>query len=228
MQACTLGTSCFDYIKLATADYHVGMDGVASLTDEVINRCGFARLTASVEDMVMYYSDIILFHHKIWELWYNHYAHTSGIQVDKILQKTLTVLPKLESLRVKDAVTFYNRLQEISIGYMLALVPFNAIVLPAWFEGLYPPGLGLIQYAAMCKAFMELLPWLIPGSLSPKISGALISVCSKSNNGYDYLWRVLAITVSGFDPTALIEVLAWSHANYIFHFAESFLIYFCL
>jgi hypothetical protein len=69
------------------------------------------------------------------------------------------------------------------------------------------------HYAAMCEAFMELLSWLIAGSLSSQVGGALASVCSKSNNGYDYyLWRVLAITVPGFDPTVPIEVLAWSHA----------------
>jgi hypothetical protein len=42
MQARTLGTSHFDYIKLATAEYHVGMNGMTSLPDEVINQCGFA------------------------------------------------------------------------------------------------------------------------------------------------------------------------------------------
>ena len=92
----------------------------------------------------MYYSNIMLVHHKIRELWYNHYAHTFGPQVDKILQKSLTVLPKFESLQVEDVVNFYNRLHEISMGDVLALVPFDAIVLPAWFEGLCPPGLGLI------------------------------------------------------------------------------------
>jgi hypothetical protein len=183
---------------------------------------------ASVEDMVMCYSNIMLVHHKIWELWYNHYAYTSRPQVDKILQKSLTVLPKLTSLQVEDVVTFYKCLQEISMGYVLALVPFDAIVLPARFKRLCPPGLGLIQYAALCKAFMELLPWLILGSLSPQISGALASVCSESNNGYDYFWWVLAITVPRFDPTVPIEVPAWSHANNIFHFAESFLLYFHL
>ncbi len=176
----------------------------------------------------MCYSDTMLVHHKIRELWYNHYTHTSGPQVDKILQKSLTVLPKSESLRVEDVVTFYNRLQEISMCYVLALVPFNAIVLPAQFEGLCPPGLGLIQYTAMCKAFMKLLPWLSSGSLSPQISGVLASVCSKSNNGYDYLWWVLAITMPGFGPTVPIEVPAWSHADNIFYFAKSFLLYFCL
>ncbi len=95
------------------------------------------------------------------------------------------------------------------MGYVLGLVLFDAVVLSARFEGLCPPGLGLIRYAAMCKAFMELLLWLIPGSLSPQVSGALASVCfnSNKNNGYDYLWQVLAITILGFDPTVPIEVL---------------------
>jgi hypothetical protein len=121
----------------------------------------------------------------------------------------LLVIPKFESLWVKNVVTFYDCLQEVSMGYVLGLVLFDAVVLSARFEGLCPPGLGLIRYAAMCKAFMELLLWLIPGSLSPQVSGALASVCfnSNKNNGYDYLWQVLAITILGFDPTVPIEVL---------------------
>ncbi len=41
-------------------------------------------------------------------------------------------------------MSFYNRLQEISMGYILALVSFDVIILSAQFEGLYPLGLGLI------------------------------------------------------------------------------------
>ncbi len=114
------------------------------------------------------------------------------------------------------------------MGYVLALVPFDAIVLSAQFKGLCPPGLGLIQYAAMCKAFMELLLQLISGSLSQQVSGAFAFVCSESNYGYDYLWRVLAIIVAKFDSTTPIEVPAWSHVEDVFHLAESFLLYFCL
>jgi hypothetical protein len=84
---------------------------------------------------------------------------------------------------VDDVVNFYNLLQEVSMGYSLALMPFDAIVLKNKHKGLCPPGLGLIRYTAMCKGFMELLPRLVPDTLSPQINGVLASVCYESNNG---------------------------------------------
>ena len=67
-------------------------------------------------------------------------------------------------------------------------MPFDAIVLKNRFKGLCLPGLGLIRYTAMCKALMELLPWLVPVTLSPQVSGVLALVRYELNNGYDYLW----------------------------------------
>jgi hypothetical protein len=125
-------------------------------------------------------------------------------------------------------VNFYDCLQEVSMGFILALMPFDAIVLANRFEGLCPPGLGLLSYAAMCKAYMELLPYFVPCSLSPQLSGVLALAQYKSNNGYDYLWQVLKLAVPGFDPTVPIEVSIWSNAGNIFNFAQSFLLYCCL
>jgi hypothetical protein len=88
---------------------------------------------------------------------------------------------------VDDVVAFYDHLQEVALGYIIAIIPLDAIVLAHKFKGLCPPGLGLVKYAAMCKALMELLPWLIPGSLSPQVNATLTSVCYESNNGYNYL-----------------------------------------
>jgi hypothetical protein len=85
-------------------------------------------------------------------------------------------------LRAEDVVTFYDRLQEVSMGYVIAIMPFNTIVLVHQFEGLYLPGLGLVKYATMGKALMELLTWLIPGILSPQINVTLAMVRYKSNN----------------------------------------------
>ena len=114
------------------------------------------------------------------------------------------------------------------MGYALALMPFDAVILKNRFEGLCPPGLGLVRYAAMSKGFMELLPWLIPGSLSPQVSATLASVRYESNNGYDYLWRVLELFVPGFDPTVPIQIPAWADASDIFTFAQAYLLYFRL
>ena len=77
-------------------------------------------------------------------------------------------------------------------------MPFNAVRLRHRFEGLCNPGLGLRRYAAMSKALMELLPHLIPGRLSPQLYAALYAVRYETANGYDYLWRMLELTVPGF------------------------------
>ena len=114
------------------------------------------------------------------------------------------------------------------MGYSLALMPFDAVVLKNRFEGLCPPGLGLIRYATMCKAFMELLPWLVPVTLSPQVSAVLASVRHETNNGYDYLWRVLELGVPGFDPTFSISIPMWADADNIFHFAQEYLLHFRL
>ena len=110
----------------------------------------------------------------------------------------------MDSTKVDDVVNFYDRLLEVGISYLIAVLPFDAIILTHGFEGLCPPGLGLVRYAAISKALMELIPRLIPDSLSPQLNAILASVHFKSNNGYDYLWRVLELTVPGFDPTVPI------------------------
>jgi len=114
------------------------------------------------------------------------------------------------------------------MGYCLALMPFDAVVLKNRFEGLCPPGLGLIRYAAMSKGFMELLPLLVPVTLSPQVSATLAAVCYESNNGYEYLWRVLELAVPGFDPTVSITIPSWDDADDIFHFAQAYLLSFRL
>jgi hypothetical protein len=105
-------------------------------------------------------------------------------------------------------------------------MPFDSIVLAHRFKGLCPPSLGLVKYAAMCKALMKLLPWLIPGSLSPQVNATLVLVHYESNNGYNYLWRVLELTVPGFDPTVPIHAPIWSDIEDIFQFAQAFFLFF--
>ena len=80
----------------------------------------------------------------------------------------------------------------------------------------------------MSKGFMELLPWIVPVTLSPQVSAVLASVRYESNNGYNYLWRVLELTVPGFDPTVPITIPSWADADDIFHFAQEYLLYFRL
>jgi hypothetical protein len=52
-------------------------------------------------------------------------------------------------------------------------------------------------------------------------------VRAESGNGYDLLWRVMALSVPGFDPTIQVKIPVWQDDD-IFDFALSFLLYFRL
>ena len=228
MHARTLGASRFDVMKLASEGYHSGMDRVDILTERFIQDCGYGIVKATMEDIVVCFNNIIMVHRKVRDLWHNNYAHTMGPQVSTILSKHIKVFPKLDSLGMEEMVDFYNRLQEVGSNYVIALMPFDAIVLSNCFEGLCPPGLSLLRYAAMSKALMELLPWLIPATLSPQIGAAITSVLHETGNGYNFLWRILALLVPGFDPTIPIQAPIWSEVVDIFSFAQEYLLFFCL
>jgi hypothetical protein len=64
----TLGASRFDVIRLASADYHVGMEGLATLTENDIRAGGYGEVKATAEDVVVCYNNIILAHRKVTEL----------------------------------------------------------------------------------------------------------------------------------------------------------------
>jgi hypothetical protein len=105
-------------MRLARSKYHVGNDGVSSLMEKIIQNCGYTRLIATAKEMVLCYKDIIV-HQMFWELWYNSYFHTTGPQIDQILQKSLTIFPRLESTTMAAVVTFYDQLQEVSMNHLM-------------------------------------------------------------------------------------------------------------
>jgi hypothetical protein len=107
-------------------------------------------------------------------------------------------------------------------------MPFDSIVLKNRYEGLFIPGLGTCRYAVCGRALMDLLPRLLPGSLSSRINATLAAVGCETNNGYDYLWRVLELTVPGFDPVVAIQTPQWTDSDDIFHFAQAYLLFFWL
>ncbi len=220
--------SRFDILRLACPAYHGGNDGTPTLTEDFIRECGFTRIKASADNVVVYYNDIIYVHQKVWELWFSKALNTLGPQVDQILQKSLSVFPRLTSTDTGEVIAFYDWLQELSMNHLLVLIPFDAIMLQYCFERLCPPGLGVTRHGAMSKSLMELLPRLIPGSTLSPINAALASVRYESNNGYDYLWRVLELIVPGFDPANSISVPVWSGVEDIFSLAQEFLLYFRL
>jgi hypothetical protein len=166
-------------------------------------------------------------HRKVVTSWYNHRTGQSGPLVEYILEKALLNFPKLQSLEAHDAVDFYNWLQKLSAGYLLPLMPFNAIKLSFNFEGLCPPGLGTHCYAKIGSALMEILPRLFPTTTSD-VKSAISTAGYESNNGFDLLWRILELAVPGFDPTVPILPPTWSRNLYMFDFCQGHLLYFPL
>jgi len=144
-----------------------------------------------------------------------------------VLEKALVNFPKLCSLDAQAAVDFYNKLQKLSAGYLLPLMPFDAIKLSFNFEGLCPPGLGTHRYAEVGLAFMDILPCLLL-TTSTEITSAVATIGFESNNGYDLLWRVLELTVLGFDLTVPILPPTWHQDSDVFNFRHAHLLYFRL
>ena len=68
MHARTLGASRFDIIKLACAHDHSEMDGIPSLDNASIQKCGYGHVKHSVEDVVICFKDIILVHKRVCKL----------------------------------------------------------------------------------------------------------------------------------------------------------------
>ena len=95
------------------------------------------------------------------------------------------------------------------------------------FKALCPPGLGLPRYATIAWKLLELLPRLLP-RLDTQVSSIVNMVHIESGNGYDLLWRIMALSVPGFDPTIQVKIPIWMDDN-VFEFALSFfLLYFRL
>ncbi len=175
------GVSRFDVERLATPEYHGRMNGVAILDAAYFERCGFNMI--STDNVVMCYNNIISAHRCIQDCWINPHTNTYGPQVDRILMKSFELFPKLESTDTVDVVDFYDRFQELSASHLLAVMLYDGVVLRNRFEGLCLPGLGTLRYAECSRALMDLLPWLLPGTLSLRINATLAAIRNESNNG---------------------------------------------
>jgi hypothetical protein len=144
------------------------------LTHAILSKCKYNQIASL--DVVTCHNDIIAVHRRVRELWYNPTTHTYGPQIKRIITNSLTLLPILELASTKTMVDFYDRLQESLTGLAIAIMPFDTVMICNGLEGLCVLGLGVDRYHVMSKALMELLPRLIPGSLSPQIYAALASV----------------------------------------------------
>jgi hypothetical protein len=225
-QDCTKGINRFDIKSLAHPHYHGREDGVKTLTAGFLERCGYNMLSS--DDIVRSFNEIIAAHCCLVETWFNPTANTYGPQIDRILLKSFKLFPQLDFLDMANFFNFYDRFQELLNPHLMALMPFDSIVLKNHYEGLFIPSLGTHHYAACGKALMDFLPCLIPGNLSSRINAMLAATRCKTHNGYDYLWQVLELTVPGFDPVVAIHMPQWTDSNDIFHFAQTYLLYFWL
>ena len=158
------------------------------LTICFLHECGYNSFSPEApEDVLLCYGDIQLVHRKVVAGWMNSRSGRSGPPVEYIVEKAVPHFPKLTSLDARAAVDFYDRLQKISAGYLLPLMPFDAIKLSYNFKGLCPPGLGTLRYGEIGSALMDILPRLFPKSI-PEITSAIATVGSEPNNGYDLFW----------------------------------------
>ncbi len=194
-------SSHLNILKLASGPYHVGYDGVRHLTEKIIFNCGLTKATGHMDNASFCFQDIFCVHKKVYDGWYDPQRNSFGPNVTYIVEKALTLFPRLTIIMMEATVKFYNDLQSTGINYLLPLMPFDAIYIPYGFEALCPPGLGTGRYAEVSYAFMELFTRLLPVTTYPRVSAIVDAVGMESNNGYDLLFHILVLTVPGFDPT---------------------------
>ena len=227
-QARKLHISRHDIAGLATPAYHGGHLGVPELSLSFIHACGYRSFSPEIEDDVLpCYGAIQLLHRKIKMAWTNPRTLQSGPSVERILEKGITVLPKLRGTTAREAVAFYECFQQVATSYLLPIMPFDTVCLENNYEGLFPPGLGTDAYCECSIAMLEVLPRLIPVG-DYEIGAKLSSVRNSSRNGYDLLWRLLELFVPGFDPTIPIAQPTWSSDSSILDFCQGHMLYFRL
>ena len=214
--------SQFDIAALADIKYHGGDDGYYPLTPVIIHKCGYTAL--NTVDVISSYNEIILVHESVMTKWVGRF--TIGPQIDRTLKKGLVSLPCLQSLEVESAVEWYDTLQKTLLIYLVPITPLDCVMIKMGYEALCIPGTGLTRYPVAACILLELLPRLLPKT-NDEVSSIINMVCMESNNGYDLLWRILELTVPGFDPTFPDKIPTWSDEG-IFDFAHAFQMYYCL
>ncbi len=188
------------------------------LTEKIIHNCGYKSIHADhLEDILLCFNKIILIHRIVVQGWRNPWTQFCGPMVEYILEKALPIFPCLHSLEVADAIKFYNGLQKISMRYLLPLIPFDLLCLAFSFEGLCPPGLGTIRYAAISSAWMDGLPWILPQS-SSDFKSIIFFISFELNDGFDLLLQILELSISGSKSTNPVQVPIWSSAMDILSF----------
>jgi len=93
--------------------------------------------------------------------------------------------------------------------YLAPITPLDCVMIKMGYEALCIPGTGLTRHPVAAHVHLELLPHLLPKT-NDEVSSFINMVRIESNNGYDLLWRILELTVPGFDPTFPVKIPTWS------------------
>jgi hypothetical protein len=222
----TRGASWHDVLKLASKAYHVRYDGVKQLLECIITKCGLTHATGHMEDANFCYQDVFRVHCITYDGWYDSRQNRSGPNVPYIVEKAFSLFPCLKSATMEETVRFYDDLQSTGLYYLLPLMPFDAIYIPFGFEDLCPPGLGTGRYTEVSTALMDLLPGRLPVNSTQRVSATVAAVTMESNNGYDLLFRIMVLSVPGFNPTLPLLAPLWTSSTDLFEFCHSHHFYF--
>jgi hypothetical protein len=224
-QARQRGMSQYDTAALANKDYHGGERGFDPLTIRIIKNCGYTAINS--DDILLCYRDIIHLHRKTLGGWTNMRTQHQGPLVEWIMEKAMPLFQKLNGVTMADLVHFYDNFQKTGSVYLLPVMPFDAVNLKLGFEGLCPPGLGVNLYSSIAAAIMEVVPRLLPDHIA-RLTTTIATIRGDSNNGFDLLWRLMALAVPGFDPAQHVSAPVWDDYRNIFDFCHAYVLYFRL
>ena len=87
---------------------------------------------------------------------------------------------------------------------------FDAVNLKLRIEGLCPPGLGVDRCASIAAAIMEVVPRLLLDHIA-RLTTTIATVRGDLNNGFNLMWRLMALAVPGFDPAQHVLAPVWDN-----------------
>ena len=105
-QALAQRISPFDVARLGNVRYHGGTHGYQPLTKGIIHRCGYTEI--NLPDVLLAYNDIIKAHSHTCDNWEHPHGHYKGPQLECILEKGISLFPRLSNLDVDHMVEFYD------------------------------------------------------------------------------------------------------------------------
>jgi hypothetical protein len=85
-----LKISPMDIVRLGNARYHGGPHGYNPLTMIIVHNCGFTEL--NTDNIIMSYNEIVYFHTEVLAHWDHPRGYYSGPQVNRIIEKEISLL----------------------------------------------------------------------------------------------------------------------------------------